>query len=242
MTGLDIVTDAARELGILGAADTLDGNLSAQGLNKLNRIFDNWSAQLEAAYAVAFSTFTLTPNLNPHTIGPTGATFTVTQRPVTIEAASIVLTNVTPSVRVPLTLRDAQWYQSVSVPAEDTDLPTDLYYDPTWGNGSLYLYPVPTTAYDIELQIRVLLGQLLLTSTFSLPPGYQDAATLTLAEDWAGPLPVQPPPMLPTKATQARARIFNVNTVVPKLTTRDAGMPQSGRTLPYFNWKSGGPR
>jgi hypothetical protein len=228
VTGLQIVTDAARELGVINAADVLSGDLVDQGLRLLNRIFDNWSAEHDAAYAQTFTTYTMTPSLSPHTIGPTG-TFTVDQRSVSIEGASIVLTTSTPNVNVPLELRDAAWWDAQPVPDLESTIPSDLFYSPTWPNGSLYLWPVPSVAYGLAITTRVLLSQLLLTSTFSLPPGYWDAATKTLAEEWAGPLLVPLPPQLVRKAAQARQRIFRNNVSSPDLRTRDGGMPGVAR-------------
>jgi len=244
-TAQDIVRDALIEIGVLNAVDPMGAEDAAFGLSKLNRILDNWNAQRSAVYASDFATFTLTPLLAPHTIGPAASspTLTVTgNRPVTIEAANIILTTSTPTVRTPLVLRDAQWWANQRVRDVPTTLPTDLFYIPNWPLGELYFWPVPTIAYGLELNYRTVLAQLALTDSFNLPPGYQDAITLTLAEDLSGPFRAAVSGQLAQKAAHARAVVFANNDDSPRLVTLDSGM-QSGRSVrPYFNYLTGGLR
>jgi len=235
LTALDICTDALREIGVLGAIDPALGEDAAFVLGKLNRILDNWNAERQAVYESVFASYTLTPALQPHTIGPTG-TFVVTQRPQSIEAANLVDTTVTPNVRFPLALRDDAWWAAVPVQATTGTYPTDLVYSPSWPNGELTLYPVPTAALGLELLTRLVLADVTLTTAFSMPPGYRDALILTLAEDCLGAYGRPVPPMLPSRAATARHRILVANTEIPVLKPRDSGMP-GGQG--YFNWMTG---
>lgn len=233
---LQIITDALTEIGVLAEGETPDASMAALGLSKINRLLDNWNADRDAVYTNVFTQYTLTPSLSPHTIGPTG-TCVVSKRPVTIDGAALVLTASTPDAQTPIRLRDAQWWQAQSIPALTSTIPTDLYYAPDWPNGSLYFWPVPTVAYPVVLMTRQLLAVLTLTTVFTLPQGYQDAVTLTLAESLAPAFGVQLDPQIGLSAQRARARIFENNRVVPTLTTRDAGMP--GRSAGTFNYLSG---
>lgn len=235
-TGLDYVTESLQELGVVGAVDPPSPEDAALGLNKLNRIFDNWNADKKGVYAWNFAPFTLTPNLSPHTIGPTGATFAATVRPSKIYGASLVLNNVTPNVNVPIRVVDEQWWLDQDVPDLATTMPTDLYYSPTWPNGSLYFWPVPTVAYGVELLIPIVLAEVTLASAMSLPPGYHDALVLTLAEDLAAPMKIDLSPVTAAKARRARARIFDANDPTVRLATRDAGMPSVGETSTRTNF------
>ncbi len=241
MTVLDLVTECYQDLTILSTSETLlvTDTDAVIGLSKLTRLLDNWNAERAGVYANTLTTYTLVPNLNPHTIGPSGATFTVTQRPVSVEAANLVLTNVTPAVHLPLEIiRDSTVWAALTVPAVATAIPSYLYYNADWPNGSLFLYTVPTVAYGLELLVRTTLAALTLTSTLSLPPGYRDAITLTLGEMIAAANPTAVPN--PVAAAQARARIFANNDELPTLTTNDAGIPsQRGPSGRWFDWRSG---
>lgn len=238
----DILTDAYLEAGIHAPGESLSDENAAFGLSKLNRLLDRWNAERLKVYATLFSEFTFTPNLSPHTIGPTG-TFVVSQRPVSIESAQTILNTVSPPVKTPIRMQDAAWWASVTVPGVTSTQPTDLYYNPTWPDGTLNFWPVPTIAYDVELQSRVLLASVGLNDTFSLPPGYQDAITLSVGEDLIPSygVPEQTASGLRADARRARAIIEANNDPTPKLVTQDAGMPsgQESSTRTTWNYRTG---
>lgn len=225
MTWLDIVTGALRELGVINAVETPSAPDAEFVLGKGRRLLDNWNADRRAVYADTMTSYTIVASTNPHTIGPTGANWTATIRPESIEAANLVISSTS---RVPITIRDAQWWMGLVNRAMTTTLPTDLYYEPAWPNGKVHLWGVPTAAYSVELLSRVLLAAIsALADTFTLPPGYQDAVTLSLAEDCAPAFQVPVAPELTKNAEKARARIFSANDEPVRLITADAGMPGS---------------
>jgi hypothetical protein len=168
ITGRDLVTDAMLWINAIDAVEVPSAEEAAFVLRALNRILDNWNADRAAVYADAFNTYTLTPALSPHTIGPSG-TWVVTSRPVSVEGAVLVF-NTTNNPQVGITLRDASWYRSLLAPSVSTSTPTDLYYEPDWPNGKLFFWPVPSTAYQVTLWTRVLLARLGLNDAFTCRP------------------------------------------------------------------------
>jgi hypothetical protein len=237
MTTQDLVTDALSEIGVARAGDVIGPDDADFALRVFNRLLDEWNADRAAVYGDVFSTFVLVPAVQPHTIGPNAARFAVTQRPVSIEGANLVLTTTTPVSRAPLKIRDKTWWLATPLRDLSQSTPTDLYYSADWPNGSIYLAPVPTVAYSIELLLRVLLAQLALTDTFTLPPGYQSALTLTLAELLATPFGQSVTEETKRHARIARARVFTNNAQTPRLRTADAGMPRS-RSASTFNYRT----
>lgn len=241
MTIQDLIADALTELGVLGAGQTPSGPLGSLGLRRLNRLFDTWNAKRQAVYADTITTHTLTPDLQPHTIGPTGATFTVTQRPVRIDAANLVIGD----LRYPIRIRDTAWWMRLTDPTFASERPTVLNYRPGWPNGSLYLWPVPSSAHTLELLSRVILSSVALADTFTMPPGYEAAVMLSLAEDLATPLARPDDGTLTEKARKARATIFANNEETPRICTVDAGMPGSDGSAVWVGgsvdgWLQGG--
>ncbi|HSV92932.1 MAG TPA: hypothetical protein VLH81_07640 [Desulfobacterales bacterium] len=235
ITAADIVTMALRDLGVIGPVDPPSAEDAAFGLQKLNILIDNMNAKREAIYASDLTLYTLTPALTPHTIGPAG-TFVVTQRPVSLEAANWLDTS-TPAVRAPITLRNEAWWLRVPVRGMTSEFVTDVFYEPTWPNGELNFWPVPTVAYQVELLTRSVLASMSLTTAFSMPPGYQDAITLTLEEMLIPAFKVAGPQGLRSDAARARARIGSNNITVPEITTRQAGMP-GGRGGTKLDWRT----
>ncbi|HEX7796744.1 MAG TPA: hypothetical protein VF456_20420 [Vicinamibacterales bacterium] len=238
-----IATEAAQEIGAVALGDPLPAADAMTMLGKIQRLLNNWNADRRAVYATSFDTYTLVPNLSPHTIGPTGATFTATIRPVSLDGVNLILSDGGTPTNLTITVRDNQWWLAQTIPTIATTVPTDVYYQPDWPNGKLYFWPVPQTAYQVQLMTRVLLNDVPdLDTAFSLPPGYHDAIVLTTAEEsfsvfW-GPTS-QPPPLIMQKAREARSRIFDNNDQDPRLKTRDSGMESLSGRRGDFNFWSG---
>lgn len=242
-TALNVIEHAFTGLNVC-RPNELDPGDATIGLGLLNRLLDNWNADQRAVYGSQIFTGTLTPSLNPHTIGiaANSPTFTVTtNRPESIDQANLIIGSGVSAYRVPLTLRDRQWWMSLTLPNQTSTIPTDLYYEPAWPNGQIYLSLVPSAAYTLECLFRVVLAQLALATTFTLPPGYEDAITLTLQEELLVPYHVTDQAVLavlPKQAREARARVFAANAQVPRLRTVDSGMP-SGPGVGGWDYRTG---
>jgi hypothetical protein len=239
---IDLITDAMQELNLTSAVEVPSAEDAAYCLKKLNSIIDEWSARQVYAFNVGFALYTLMPNHQPHTIGPTGD-FVVTQRPVRVEACALVLPGVT-AVDVPMNIRDDDWWAAQRVKSIATSVPTDLYYSPDEPNGSLYFWPIPTAGYQIRLETWVLLPVFadLNTTSYDLAPGYKRALTLTLAESIApafGPSAMQIAAGIERQAIAARKAIQSNNMASPRMATRDSGMPNKVRRG-GFNYYTGG--
>lgn len=258
MTALNIIEDAMQEIGTLAAGETASGEDAAFGLSRLNDLIDSWAAQNLFVWAKAFvgggylgaktPTYTLTPNHQPHTIGPAASTpdFVIpsllSQRPVKVSNANIVLTGTTPQVEQPLNIRDHDWWSNQRVKSILATLPTDLYYEPDFPNGSLYFWPIPQVAYRLDIELWSSLGQIpTLPTVISVPPGYREALKLTLAESLAAPFGAQLSPMTVQRAMKARLVIQGPNSGAPRIVTNDYGIPNARKSgsRSDFNWLTG---
>lgn len=249
-TGLDLITDAFIEIGAWAPGEQANANPDeAQwGFRKLNDLIDLWQAKQAYVYSYAFSVFSLTPNLNPHTIGPSpAATFSTGEqpRPVRIESAALLLPN-SSVVDLPINIWDRQWWAAQQVKGISTNVPTDLFYDPTSPDGSLYFWPVSNIARDVRLQLWQTVSQLdAITDPIggpgTLPPAYRTALKLTLAEMLCPGSHREANPQLVAAALHARAAVFGNNAKSPRITTQDAGMPKAkpAGQKQDFNWAYG---
>lgn len=229
-----IIKDAVIEIGVGRAADTFEPGLMDWGLGKMRRILDRWNATPGAKYAQVFTSYTPTIAHNPHTLGPSSADWSVTQRPAKILGANLVLNTVSPAVRVPINVRDEYWWLNTAVQGLSSSMVTDLYYDPRWPNGNVNLYPIPTATYPIELLTDLLFDVVALTDVIWFPFAYRDALTLTLAEAMAPGLGQSVSKSLHDQATDARVTAFGQNTRSRNIRTRDAGMPGGRRGGSYL--------
>jgi hypothetical protein len=243
-TALDIISNALKEIGAYAPGESVPSAEAFDCLTRLNILLDHYDTRRLLIYNVNFNSYTLIPNHQPHTIGrgtlpnsslPSADFFA--DRPVKIENANLVLTDSSPPVKVPMNLRNDDWWAAQSVPAVTSNIPTDLYYSPTDPNGSLYIWPVPTFAYDLELETwQMLQSFATLQTRLSAPPGYERAITLNLALELAPMFGATPSGVTAKNAKDALASIQSVNSTAP-LQRTDVPGP---RETPYFNYLTGG--
>lgn len=228
------INEALQELNVYQPGATVDPNVFALCLSKLNQILDNWNAFREGVWCDVFSEFPFTPNLTPHTIGPTG-TWSVAVRPVTLDGCWININTSTPNVYVKVDIINRQQYELLSTPSIATAIPIAVYYEEDWPNGKLYFYTVPNYAYNCRLSIRMLLAQVAQGDSLDLPPGYRNAVTLTLAEDISTPLGKEIPAITSVKARQARARVQANNYESLNLNLRDGQQSDHRADFSYLS-------
>lgn len=244
MTITDLITNALIELGVIATGQTLPSEHAAFCLNKLNRLFDNWNADGDYIYATTLFRGTLTPNHNPHTIGLSANTpdLTVTAtRPQKIDYANLILTDVTPNIHRKLTIVDDAWWMHNPIPDQATQIPYYLWPNYSWPLAQLYLWPVPTKAYDIEINLWTSLASVAITDTFTMPPGYEDAVTMSLAESLVSAFPNAPGAQTAAlQASQARGRIKALNSEAPTMVADGAAQSIDSRpTATIANFLSG---
>lgn len=231
----------------MAPGEPLQADEGQWALRKANYLSDEWAAQYEFAYAVQFLVETLQTGLQPMTIGPgnggVAATFSVAQRPVRIETATLLLpgTNGT-VVDVPIKVEDKDWWAENPVKNLTSPIVTHLYYSPDNPNGSLYFWPIPTIGYQVRLEVWALLPQYLAITdpvdgpggSGIMPPAYRSAFMYTLAERLCPGLKIQPSPQLKEQAMKARTSLFGNNAEPPRITTDD-GTPHD-HAEPRYNF------
>ena len=240
---LQLIQDALTEIGAYSVGNTISAADADYALRSLNRMLDQWNAEQLKIYAKTFTRYTMVTGIpaQPFTIGPTGI-FVVSQRPEKVLAANIILNNASPTnfIRQPLNIRDDDWWAGQRTPQIQTSLPTDLYYNAGWPNGQIYMWPVPTVAYPLELELWGLLTQIPnLTYVFDMPPAYYNAVMYSLALMLAGPFRA-PIGQTTIKAAQlALVAVENMNSAPPSMSTSDSGIPKAERNRPTFNYHTG---
>lgn len=249
-TGLDLITDAMIEIGMIAPGDIVDAESGQWAFRQLNNLLDVWAARKAYVYSTNFTQYTLIPNHSPHTIGPTGD-FVVAQRPVRIESCAVRLNFSGSFVDSPrLNIRDADWWAANSVKEITSSICTDLYYDASWDNGNLYFWPIPNVALPVLLETWQAIAQLdAITDPIggpggadTLPQGYRAAIIFTLAQMLCPGAQKEASPELIAKVREANKAVFGNNNPPPRIATQDAGMPKKGAgKKANFNWVSGQP-
>ena len=242
VTAQSVIVAALQEIEALSPGEQPSIEDSAWVLQKLQRLIDEYNAREPMVYSVNFQVFTLPIDTQPITIGP-GAAFDINQRPVSIESASLILNNGTPGsndVEVPLNIRDADWWAGQAIKGLQSTLPTDLYYNPAWPDGQIYLWPVPTAVNQLRLQLRGVLGQITSYSqSFSMPPAYWNAILYRLAVSLCPSFGKQAGPDLLREEARALKAVEGNNISSPRLFSDSPSQSSTSRSRPDFNFLTG---
>jgi hypothetical protein len=206
-TAVTMIKRAMRLSGNLGVGETPDDSESADGLEALNAMLDSWSNDQMYVYALTLDSIPVTANLATYTVGPTGSF--VTPRPVDIDDATYLEIA---GISYPLTPLTTAQYGQITLKTLVSSIPEGIWYNPTFPNATITLYPVPDTAATLKLwSIKQITSFPTLTTVLNLPNGYEDAIVMSLAEVFCLEFSTEPSRTLVRKASSARKRIRRMN-------------------------------
>lgn len=179
-TAQTLIDRALRLCGALASGESPSAQETADSLIALNSMVDSWQTDRLAIYAVQDVTKTLTVSDGSYTIGSSGDINTT--RPVKIVSAYITENG----SDYPLEIIDQRAYDGLTAKTVTSSLPEYLYYAPAYPIGTIKLWPVPSAANVLTLQVWTPVQSFATAGTsVSLPPGYERALTTNLAIELA---------------------------------------------------------
>jgi hypothetical protein len=224
VTALGIIQRALRLIGVYGAGDTLSPEEAADSLQVLNALVDEWVNEKLMISAPSLDSIILAPGVGVYTIGPSGGT--VSDYPTAIDGASYIQYG---GISYPLALLTLAEYNAITLKSLSTLIPESLWYNTTFPNGTITLYPKPADVMTLNLwswkSIATFQG---LSTQVLLPKGYENALAYNLAEalapEYSRPVPVAVLKM----ATLTKRKLKRTNHIQPMLSP-DVGGVGSGR-------------
>lgn len=214
-TVYDLITEAMQEIGALALEETPTAAEAQNGLAALNDMLGMWNTESLMVFGNSVLVFPFVAGQSTYTMG-TGGNFN-TNRPVRIDSA---YSRDSQGNDYPIEVTEnSELYSDITSKYVQSTLPTILYDDGGFPLKNLYYWPVPSSgAYSAVLWVW---GQILaysnLTDLISLPPGYVGALKTNLAVK-LGPRYGKPiSPDLRDLATQTKAQIKRINTVVDEM-------------------------
>ena len=178
-TVAQVLTRAAKTIRYLGRNEVLTAQDATDALNAFNALLDSWSNENLMSYVVLENSFTLVVNKQTYTVG-SGGDVNVT-RPLNITQAYIQDSG---GNNFLMNIRPRDWWNQIGNRGSTitSQIPTDLFYDPQYPLGVINIFPIPLIAYTCFFdytQDQVDYSNL--TTTLSLPDGYERTYVLNLA-------------------------------------------------------------
>lgn len=216
-SALDIITGAARLLGVVFKSEALDADEANDGLIALNDMLDTWSNDDLTTFAYTLENFPLTGSAS-YTIGP-GGDFN-TSRPINIVTALVRIGTIDYEL-FPIT--QEQYQTDIASKGITSPIPKFITYDNGYPLGTIKMYAVPSAGGTLYLQSNKPLSNLSsLTSTVDLPPGWKRALKYNLALDIAPEYGAEPSDLVIRTAAQslgAIRRAVSINNAMPLLSS-----------------------
>lgn len=246
-TALTIITNALRKYNAVGDGQTQGSAENTEaGRVELNSIIGQRNTRGRYTRYIRSQEFTFTTARQSYSIGATGDSpdFVVTygNAPKRIEAAQLVLTNITPNDLVPVAVWNWPEYTQINVPALSSQWPYAIYYQPSQMPASANGLIIPYPAFPSETSNKIKLwwqNQLItiatadLNSEIILADGEERALTLTLAVALYFRFPKSSIlPELKRQMREANADVQSVNVAPPKIDTT-GGLNGGNGTFDY---------
>lgn len=237
-TARDLIEGSLRLIGALASGESASASEAANGLTSLNDLIDAWSTELLLIPNKVREEFALTGNQQTYTMG-TGGDFDTT-RPQKIEDALIQFTANVPVLELPMKILNTPEYAGIFLKEITSKFPTLLYSDNAFPLANITVWPVPDNAtYSLVLySLKALTSLANLSTSLSLPPGYQRALRYALAIDLAPEYGKTPSPVVIAIADQAKAEIKRMNAEPRYLRVDDALVGKSK----VWNYRTGEPQ
>lgn len=230
----DLINGAFRLIGILGEGESPSAQQSNDALTTLNALVDSYSNESLMIYTKAKEQFNLVAGQQVFTFG-TGGDFS-SPRPQMIENALIVAPQGAPNPELQMEILNKDEYASIILKATTSTIPLYIYNDGAYPLSNIYLWPVPSVVTPIIFYSWKPLTTLsTLSSTVSLPPGYERMLKFNLAVDLGPEYGVQPREDIVAIAMQSKAAIKRMNNKPLYLDT-DPFLSDQRRA---WNWRTG---
>lgn len=189
--------------------DTLSAAEQTHYLAKLNAMLESWSLERLMCYQIVQESLALTSSVGSYTIGSGGA-FNTT-RPTRIVDPCFIRNS--SSIDYPVELIDAQAYGLITSKTVDNAIPGYLFYDSAFASSlaTIFLYPEPAASLTLYINSwKQLQTFALISTTVTLPPGYQRAIESNFAIESAGGfVNVQPEVIKVAKESKAAIKAVN---------------------------------
>ena len=189
-TAADQINGALRLIGMLAEGEVPSAATSQDALTALNQMIDSWNTERLAVFSTVDQIFNWPPNTRIRTLGPTGDF--VGQRPVQLDSATF-FRDASTNVSYGIKMINQEQYNNIAVKTVTSTYPQILWYNATYPDIEIYLYPVPSRVLEFHfVSVSPLTQPATLDTDLTFPPGYLRAFRYNLACELAPEFGVEP--------------------------------------------------
>ena len=208
-TALDQINGALRLIGVLAEAEAPSASMAQDALTALNQMIDSWSTERLSVFSTIDQIFNWPPSTRIRTLGPTGDFVGV--RPIQIDD-STYFRDASTNVSYGIKMINQEQYNNIAVKTVTSTYPQTLWYNATYPDIEIYLYPVPSRVLEFHfVSVSPLTQPAALDTVLAFPPGYLRAFRYNLACELAPEFGVEPSQQVRRIAMYSKRDLKRIN-------------------------------
>ena len=208
-TAADQINGALRLIGMLAEGEVPSAATSQDALLALNQMIDSWTTERLSIFSTIDQVYNWPASTRIRTLGPTGDF--VGQRPVLLDDATY-FRDASTNVSYGIKMINQEQYNNIAVKTVTSTYPQILWYNATYPDIEIYLYPVPSRVLEFHfVSVSPLSAPAALDTDLAFPPGYLRAFRYNLACELAPEFGVEPSAQVRRIAMYSKRNLKRIN-------------------------------
>ena len=208
-TAADQINGALRLIGMLAEGEVPSAATSQDALTALNQMIDSWNTERLSVFCTVDQVFNWPPGTRSRTLGPTGDF--VGQRPIQLDD-STYFRDASTNVSYGIKFINQDQYNNIAVKTVTSTYPQTIWYNATYPDIEIYLYPVPSRVLEFHfVSVSPLSAPATLDTNLAFPPGYLRAFRYNLACELAPEFGVEPSAQVRRIAMYSKRDLKRIN-------------------------------
>ena len=231
-----IVRMALGELRVLKPGETPGAEEMEDCIIRLNAMLETWATEGFMIHSLTKETRALVAGDADISIGIGGDWNTT--RPIKIDSHTFLRD--ANANDTPVNLLTLAEYNAIVIKSTSNGMPLDIYYDPVYPLGMLYLYPPPASGYTLHLvSEKPFVSFEDEYTAYSFPTGYAECMAYNLTIRLAGPYNKQLSPSTVAIATKSMKTLKGINAASRPIPRDFSNVPCVGGGGGTFDFYSG---
>ena len=208
-TAADQINGALRLIGMLAEGEVPSAATSQDALTALNQMIDSWNTERLSVFSTIDQIFNWPPGTRSRTLGPTGDF--VGERPIQLDD-STYFRDASTNVSYGIKFINQDQYNNIAVKTVTSTYPQIIWYNATYPDIDIYLYPVPSRVLEFHfVSVQPLSAPATLDTDLTFPPGYLRAFRYNLACELAPEFGVEPSAQVRRIAMYSKRDLKRIN-------------------------------